>query len=97
MRRKIEKRTWQTTEAPTMAVRFALKQPEDKCLEEPGEKGWTCYYCGKEGHPKRDCPQASKPPPAPCPVYKGLNSFWTLVVSLCSLKSLICFPPNPLP
>ena len=25
----------------------------------PGEKRWTCYYCGKEGHLKQDCPQAS--------------------------------------
>ena len=36
-----------------------------------GEKGWGCYYCGKEGHLKQDCPQASKPPPAPCLVCKG--------------------------
>ena len=27
-----------------------------------GEKGWGCDYCGKEGHLKQDCPQASKPP-----------------------------------
>ena len=32
----------------------------------PGEKGWTSYYCGNEGHLKRDCPQASKPSPGPC-------------------------------
>ena len=36
-----------------------------------GEKGWACYYCGKEGHLKQDCPQASKQPPAPCLVCKG--------------------------
>ena len=41
-----KKSTRQKTEAPTMAVRPALKQPEEKC---PDEKGWTCYYCGKEG------------------------------------------------
>ena len=37
----------------------------------PGWKGWACHYSGKEGHLKRDCPQASRPPPAPCPVCKG--------------------------
>ena len=34
----------------------------------PGEKGWAC---GKEGHLKRDCPQASKLPLTPSPVCKG--------------------------
>ena len=38
---------------------------------DPGEKGGTCYYCGKEGHLKWDCPQASKLPLAPCLVCKG--------------------------
>ena len=37
----------------------------------PGEKGWTFYYCRKEGHLKWDYPQASKPPSAPGPVCKG--------------------------
>ena len=36
----------------------------------PGEEGWTYYYCGKEGHLKRDCPQASEPLLAPGPVCK---------------------------
>ena len=54
-----------------MAMKNALKQPEKNAQSDPGEKGWACYYCGKEGHPKRDCPQAAKPPPAPCPVCKG--------------------------
>ena len=54
-----------------MAVRSALKQPEENTQRHPGEKWWACYYCGKEGHLKRDCPQASKPPLAPCPVCKG--------------------------
>ena len=38
---------------------------------DPGEKGWACYYCGKKGHLKQDCPQASKLSLAPCPVCKG--------------------------
>ena len=45
-----------------MAVRTVLKQPERNVQRAPGEKGWVCYYCGKEGHLKRDCAQASKPP-----------------------------------
>ena len=32
---KRQKRTRQKTEAPTMATRSALKQPEEKCPEEP--------------------------------------------------------------
>ena len=67
MRKKIrgKKRTMQKTEAPIMAVRPALKQPEKNTQRDPGEKGWTCYYCGKEGHLKQNCLQASKPPPVP--------------------------------
>ena len=54
-----------------MAVRTILKQPEKNAQRDPGEKGWACYYCGKKGHRKWDCPQASKPPLVPCPVCKG--------------------------
>ena len=54
-----------------MAMKNALKQPEKNAQRDPGEKKWACYYCEKEEHLKWDCPQASKPPPAPCPVYKG--------------------------
>ena len=54
-----------------MAMENFLKQPEKDAQRDLGEKEWACYYCGKEGQLKRDCPQASKPPPAPCPVCKG--------------------------
>ena len=53
-----------------MAMKTVLKQPEKNTQKDPGEKGWACYCCGKEGHLQRDCPQASKLPPAPCPVCK---------------------------
>ena len=45
-----------------MALKTVLKQPEKNAQRDPGEKGWACYYCGKEGHLKQDCLQASKPP-----------------------------------
>ena len=54
-----------------MAMKNFLKQPEKDAQRDLGKKEWACYYCGKEGHLKQDCPQASKPPPAPCPVCKG--------------------------
>ena len=53
-----------------MAVRTVLKQTEKNSQREQGEKGWACYYSGKESHPKRDCPQASKPHLPPWPVCK---------------------------
>ena len=58
-------------EALVMSVRTVLKQPEKNFWRDTGEKGWVCYYCGKEGHLKSDCPQASKPLLGPCPVCKG--------------------------
>ena len=48
-----------------MPMRSILKQPEKNAHRDPGEKGWVCYYCGKEGHLKKNCPQISKPPLAP--------------------------------
>ena len=66
-----QKRTKEKAEAFATAMKNILKQPEKNAQRDPGEKGWACYYCGKEGHLKQDCPQASKPPLAPCPVCKG--------------------------
>ena len=57
-----QRKTKEQAEALAMAVRTVLKQPEKNAQRDPGEKGWACYYCGKEGHLKRDCPQASKLP-----------------------------------
>ena len=66
-----QKRTKEQGEALAMAMKIVLKQPEKNAQRDPHEKGWACYYCGKEGHLKWDCPQASKLPLAPCPVCKG--------------------------
>ena len=57
-----QKKTKELAEALVMAVRTILKQPEKNAQRDPGEKGWACYYCGKEGHFKRNCLQASKRP-----------------------------------
>ena len=53
-----------------MAIKNLLKQPEKNAQRDPGEKRWACYYWGKDGHLKWDCPQACKLPPAPCLVCK---------------------------
>ena len=66
-----QKKTKEKVEAFAMAMKNVLKQPEKNAQRDPGEKGWACYYCGKEWHLKWDCPPASKPPAAPCPVCKG--------------------------
>ena len=70
-RKAKKKNTKEKAEAFAMAMKNVLKQPEKNAQRSPGEKGWACYFCGKEGHLKRDCRQASKPPPTPCPVCKG--------------------------
>ena len=57
-----QKKTKEQVKALVMAVRTILKQPEKNAQRDPGEKGWACYYCGKEGHLKCDYPQASKAP-----------------------------------
>ena len=56
-----QRKTKEKVEALAMAMKNALKQPEKNAQRDPGEKGWACYYCGKEGHLKQDYPQASKP------------------------------------
>ena len=69
-----QKKTKEQAEALVMAVRTILKELEKNALRDLGEKGWACHYCGKEGHLKWECPQASKPPtptPTPCPICKG--------------------------
>ena len=66
-----QRKTKETVETFTMAMKNALKQLEKNAQRDPGEKGWACYYCGKEGHLKRECLHASVPPLAPCPVCKG--------------------------
>ena len=53
-----------------MAMKTVLKQLEKNAQRDPGEKGWAGYYCGREGHLKRHCPQASKPSLAPCQICK---------------------------
>ena len=44
-----QKKTKEQAEALVMAVRSNRKQPEKNAQRDPGEKGWACYYCGKEG------------------------------------------------
>ena len=61
-RKKGKKRQRKRQKPSLLAMKNVLKQPEKNAQRGPGEKGWACYYCGKEGHLKRDCPRASKPP-----------------------------------
>ena len=58
-----QRKTKEQVEAIEMAVRTILKELEKNALRDLGEKGWACHYCGKEGHLKWDCPQASKTRP----------------------------------
>ena len=70
-KKKKAKKTKEKMEAFKMAIKIFLKQPGKDAQRDLDKKGWAYYYCRKEGHLKRDCPQASKPPPAPCLVCKG--------------------------
>ena len=45
-----QKKTKEKAEAFAKAMKNFLKQPEKNAQRDPGEKGWDCYYCGKEGH-----------------------------------------------
>ena len=65
-----QRKTKKQAKALVMALRTILKQPGKSAQWDPGETGCTCYYCGKEGHLKQDCPQATKAPLAPCSVCK---------------------------
>ena len=65
------RKTKEQVEALIIVVRTVLKQPEKNAQRDPGENGWVCYYCEREGHLKRGCPQASKLTPVPYPVRKG--------------------------
>ena len=65
-----QKKTKEKAETLAMTMKNILKQPNKNAQRSPGEKGWAYRYCGKEGHLKWDCPQASKPPLAPCLVCK---------------------------
>ena len=44
-----QRKTKEQADTLVMAVRTVLKQPEKNAQRGPGEKGWACYYCGKEG------------------------------------------------
>ena len=66
-----QKRTRQEAEAPTWLLNLLWNSLRKKAQRYPSEKGWTCYYCGKEGYLKRDCSQVSKPPQLLCLVWKG--------------------------
>ena len=47
-----QKKTKEQAEALAKAMKTVLKQPEKNAQRDSGEKGWACYYCGKEGHLK---------------------------------------------
>ena len=57
-----QRQTKEMAEALKMPMKIVFKQPEKNAQRDPGEKGWACYCSRKEGHLKRDGPQASKPP-----------------------------------
>ena len=133
-------------ETPAWLLDLLWNSLRKKCPEGHRWKGMGLLLLWR-GHLKQDCPQASKPPPAPCPICKGpywrrdcppkcrsqgsdsqgnqdwwfpggphtsshsnytwgtlginnyggpINRFPFGQLSLCSLKPLVRFPPNPL-
>ena len=47
-----QKKSKEQAEALAKAMKTILKQPEKNAQRDSGEKGWACYYCGKEGRLK---------------------------------------------
>ena len=43
-----QRKTKEQEEAFAMSMKTVLKQPEKNAQRGPDEKGWACYYCGKE-------------------------------------------------
>ena len=41
--------------AGPLGTPLGVAQREKNAQRDPGEKGWICYYCRKEGHLKWDC------------------------------------------
>ena len=66
-----------------MAVRSPLKQPEKSAQRDPGEKGWTCYYCGKEDISSGIAPRHLSCPQLQVPSAKTKREYWR---SDCSLR-----------
>ena len=56
---KKTRKDWSLNNDFQICFEFARKTTQ----RDPGEKGWTCYYCRKEGHLKQDYSQVFKPPP----------------------------------
>ena len=59
-----QKRIREQETALTMSMKTILKQPEKNAQRDPGEKGWTCSYCGKEGLPQEGLPSGIQAPPS---------------------------------
>ena len=58
----MQKRTREQAEALAMAMKTVLKQPKKNAQRDLAKKPWACYYCGKEGNLKGDCPQTPDHP-----------------------------------
>ena len=58
-RRKREKKPGKRLKPPKCLLDPLWNGLRRSAQSNPGEKGWTYYYGGKERHLKQDCPQAS--------------------------------------